>query len=141
MEMIDAVEGGRITIFAHYLLENNDTPFRVILDPPIGNMNQVIATQFNSIVNKHYVALNEPLLTSANNPQDELTTARDFYESYSKKNALAASDLSELIGSYLHVKTHFRVVWDVCDQFNECREEEDSGLQDKLDINMSRSGA
>ena len=54
---------------------------------------------------------------------------------------MAASDLSELIGSYLRVKTGFRVVWDVCDQFNECREAEDTGLNDKLDINMARSGA
>ena len=59
MEMIDTVEGGKITIFAQYLLENNETPFRVILDPPIGNMNQVIATEFNSIVNKNFIALPE----------------------------------------------------------------------------------
>ena len=44
MEMVDTFEGGKISIFTQYLLENNETPFRVILDPPIGNMNQVIAT-------------------------------------------------------------------------------------------------
>lgn len=44
MEMIDTNEGGKITVFSHYLLENNETPFRVILDPPIGNLNQVMAT-------------------------------------------------------------------------------------------------
>ena len=54
---------------------------------------------------------------------------------------MAGSDLSELIGSYLHVKTHYRVVWDVCDQFNECRDEEDSGLQDKLDLDQNRNRA
>ena len=68
-------------------------------------------------------------------------SARDFYQCYSEKSDLAASDLSDLIGSYLRVKTNFRLVWDVCDQFNECREAEDTGLNDKLDINMARSGA
>ena len=53
--------------------------------------------------------------------------------SYSEKCAMAGADLSELIGSYLHVKTHYRVVWDVCDQINECRDEEEAGLQDKLE--------
>ena len=65
----------------------------------------------------------------------------NFYREYTKKNGQAAQDLSELIGSYLHVKTHFRVVWDLCDQTNECRDEEEAGIMDKLDRDTSRSGA
>ena len=44
MEMVDTFEGGKITIFTHYLQQNTESPFRVILDPPIGNFNQVMAT-------------------------------------------------------------------------------------------------
>jgi len=43
-EMVDTIEGGKISIFAHYLLESYETPFRVVLDPQIGNLNQVLAT-------------------------------------------------------------------------------------------------
>ena len=57
MEMIDTFEGGKISVFTHYLLENNETPFRVILDPPIGNMNQILAIWINSIINRYYTAL------------------------------------------------------------------------------------
>ena len=87
-------------------------------------------------MNKYYVALSEPV----NQMAGESSQAHNFYTNYSEKSAMAAQDLSELIGSYLRVKTNFRVIWDVCDQFNECKEEEDTGLQDKLDINISRNG-
>lgn len=45
--MLDTQEGGKISIFANYMLENNETPFRVVLDPPIGNLNAVLATHIN----------------------------------------------------------------------------------------------
>jgi len=41
--MVDTFEGGKITIFTSYLLNKNETPFRVVLDPPIGNLNTILA--------------------------------------------------------------------------------------------------
>jgi hypothetical protein len=103
--MIDTFEGGKIYIFAHYLLESNETPFRVVLDPQIGNLNQVLATQINSIVNRHYISL----------PDIHDLSQADFNRAYSERNNLAGQDLFELLASYLHVKTHFRVAWDFFD--------------------------
>ena len=142
MEMVDTFEGGKITVFAHYLLNNNETPFRVVLDPPIGNLSAVLAVQINAIVGRHFQSLpdsydysssmqpQQPPAPHVNSQQEHL---RAFHKAYSDRAARAGQDLHELLGSYLHVKTHFRLMWDICDQANHFRDEEEAGVDARLD--------
>lgn len=45
----------------------------------------------------------------------------------------AGQDISEMLASYLHVKTIYRVTWDFFDQWNNNHEEIEPGVYDKLE--------
>jgi len=128
MEMVDTFEGGKITVFTQYLLSHNETPFRVVIDPPVGNLNALLAIEINAIVNRLYQSLPDSYHHDQMQPKESQNQLREFWQAYHEKSSLAGQDLSELIGSYLHVKTHFRIVWDLCDQANEFHDAEEAGI-------------
>ena len=55
--MADVEEGGKFVIYTQFLLTDDEAPFRVVLDPPIGNLNQQITSKLNFIIGKYFKLL------------------------------------------------------------------------------------
>ena len=49
-EMVDTEVGGRIIVYSQFSIAEDDPPFRVALDPPIGNLNQLLAIKMNFMI-------------------------------------------------------------------------------------------
>ena len=52
--MVDTELGGALIVFTQFVLLEDDIPFRVVLDPPIGNLNQLLTTKFNFIIGQSF---------------------------------------------------------------------------------------
>ena len=59
VEMLDTEVGGTLIVFTQFILSEDDMPFRVVLDPPIGNLNQLLSIKFNFIIGQSFKELPE----------------------------------------------------------------------------------
>ena len=64
--MIDQEEGGKFQIYTQFSLSENESPFRVVIDPPIGNINQLIGMKLNFIIGKYFKLLRDLTYTMDN---------------------------------------------------------------------------
>ena len=58
-EMVDSEIGGTFIVFTHFTLSEDELPFRLVLDPPIGNLNQLLTTKLNFIIGQSFKELPE----------------------------------------------------------------------------------
>jgi hypothetical protein len=75
----------------------------VILDPPIGNLNQLIGIKLNQ-------AVSQALKQLKTNSKDDNMPNKSTFEAYQAAIDLAAEELNDLLGSYYHCKAHFAVL-------------------------------
>ena len=116
--MVDVEVGGRIIVYTQFSISEDDPPFRVTLDPPIGNLNQLLAIKINFMIGQAFKELPD---MCDNNLVHIRGPASNLYAAYSDLNSKAATGLYELLNAYIHVKTPFRIIYDVVYQFEDHR--------------------
>ena len=82
-EMVDVEVGGRIIVYTQFSIAEDDPPFRVALDPPIGNLNQLLAIKINFMIGQAFKELPD---MCDNNLVHIRGPASNLYAAYSDLN-------------------------------------------------------